>query len=95
MACFLVYVTGRVDIRLNIDIPMDTELVEPLQEGCIWRQARGSATVILGAEDVVGSSEKVPSCRAFFLFSSSCLTFHILLLLLIVWRSSPLLPVPQ
>ncbi|KAL9397702.1 hypothetical protein Peur_011955 [Populus x canadensis] len=49
---------GRVDIRLNIDIPMDTELVEPLQEGCIWRQARGSATVILGAEDVVGSSEK-------------------------------------
>ncbi|KAJ7008774.1 hypothetical protein NC653_007439 [Populus alba x Populus x berolinensis] len=49
---------GRVDMRLNIDIPMDTELVEPLQEGCIWRQARGSATVILGAEDVVGSSEK-------------------------------------
>lgn len=55
-------------MRLNIDIPMDTELVEPLQEGCIWRQARGSATVILGAEDVVGSSEKVPSCRALFFF---------------------------
>ncbi|KAG5252114.1 LRR receptor serine/threonine-protein kinase [Salix suchowensis] len=50
--------TGRVDIRLNIDIPVDTELVEPLQEGCIWRQARGAAAVILGAKDVVGSSEK-------------------------------------
>lgn len=49
---------GRVDIRLNIDIPVDTELVEPLQEGCIWRQARGAAAVILGAKDVVGSSEK-------------------------------------
>lgn len=38
---------------------MDTEFVEQLQEGCIWRQARGAATEVLGAEDAGGSSEKV------------------------------------
>lgn len=38
---------------------MDTELVEPLEEGCIWRQARGAAIEVIGAKDVVGSSEKV------------------------------------
>uniref|UniRef100_A0A2C9V104 Uncharacterized protein n=1 Tax=Manihot esculenta TaxID=3983 RepID=A0A2C9V104_MANES len=50
---------GRIEIRLNVDIPMDVELVEPLQEGCIWRQARGAATEVLGRECTVGSSEKV------------------------------------
>ncbi|EEF41258.1 catalytic, putative [Ricinus communis] len=50
---------GRIDIRLNVDIPVDVDLVEPLQEGCIWRQARGAATEILGREGVVGTSEKV------------------------------------
>lgn len=53
------FVTGRIEIRLNVDIPMDVELVEPLQEGCIWRQARGAATEVLGRECTVGSSEKV------------------------------------
>ncbi|PQP93092.1 uncharacterized protein Pyn_14596 [Prunus yedoensis var. nudiflora] len=38
------------------DIPVDTELVEQLQEGCIWRRARGSATVVSGIDDVRGSS---------------------------------------
>ena len=38
---------------------MDTEHVEQLQEGCIWRQARGAATEVLGIEDAGGSSEKV------------------------------------
>ncbi|KAI8012820.1 hypothetical protein LOK49_LG05G01753 [Camellia lanceoleosa] len=50
---------GRIDIQLNVDIPEDTELVEPLQEGCVWRQARGAATEVSGAESRVASSEKV------------------------------------
>ncbi|KAI4354408.1 hypothetical protein L6164_003270 [Bauhinia variegata] len=50
---------GRVDIQLYVDIPRDTELVEPLEESCIWRQARGAATEISGMEDVPGSLEKV------------------------------------
>ncbi|KAK8326952.1 hypothetical protein V6Z12_A11G151600 [Gossypium hirsutum] len=50
---------GRVDIRLNIDIPTDTELVEPLHESCIWCQARGAATELSAVENVAGSSEKV------------------------------------
>ncbi|XP_057997273.1 uncharacterized protein LOC110644114 isoform X2 [Hevea brasiliensis] len=50
---------GRIDIRLNVDIPMDVELVEPLQKECIWRQARGAATEVLGRECIEGSSEKV------------------------------------
>ncbi|KAJ4842310.1 hypothetical protein Tsubulata_026590 [Turnera subulata] len=56
--CFTL-LPGRIDMRVNIDIPVDTELVEPLQEGCVWRQARGAATEVLGAKGVVGSSEKV------------------------------------
>ncbi|KAB2003706.1 hypothetical protein ES319_D11G149600v1 [Gossypium barbadense] len=50
---------GRVDIRLSIDIPTDTELVEPLHESCIWCQARGAATELSVVENVAGSSEKV------------------------------------
>ncbi|KAK9206381.1 hypothetical protein WN943_016656 [Citrus x changshan-huyou] len=50
---------GRIDIKVNVDIPSDTELVESLQESCIWRQARGTASVVLRAEDVAGSLEKV------------------------------------
>uniref|UniRef100_A0A7N2R6H3 NHL domain-containing protein n=1 Tax=Quercus lobata TaxID=97700 RepID=A0A7N2R6H3_QUELO len=49
----------RIDIQLNVDIPVDTELVEPLQDGCIWHQARGAATEVSAVEDVAGSSEKV------------------------------------
>lgn len=65
-------VTGRIDIKVNVDIPSDTELGESLQEGCIWRQARGTASVVLRAEDVAGSLEKVP---AFYFFFSSLLLF--------------------
>ncbi|KAE8692169.1 putative Clavata3/esr-related 41 [Hibiscus syriacus] len=50
---------GKVDIRLSIDIPNDTELVEPLHESCIWFQARGAATELSVGERVAGSSEKV------------------------------------
>ncbi|XP_061367843.1 uncharacterized protein LOC133310856 isoform X2 [Gastrolobium bilobum] len=49
---------GRIDIQLNVDVPMDIELVEPLQESCIWRQARGAATEISGMDDVPGSLDK-------------------------------------
>ncbi|KAK9282548.1 hypothetical protein L1049_005469 [Liquidambar formosana] len=50
---------GRIDIQIRVDIPADTELVEPLHEGCVWRQARGAATEVSGAEGKVASSEKV------------------------------------
>ncbi|KAA8550640.1 hypothetical protein F0562_002324 [Nyssa sinensis] len=50
---------GRIDIKLNVDIPEDIELVEPLQEGCVWRQARGAATEISGEESRGESSKKV------------------------------------
>ncbi|KAL3647646.1 hypothetical protein CASFOL_008614 [Castilleja foliolosa] len=50
---------GKVDILLNVDIPQDTDLVELPQEGCIWRQARGSAMEASGLENKAESSEKV------------------------------------
>ncbi|KAL7246942.1 hypothetical protein ACSBR2_001953 [Camellia fascicularis] len=57
---------GRIDIQLNVDIPEDTELVEPLQEGCVWRQARGAATEVSGAESRVASSEKVGAAQQWY-----------------------------
>ncbi|XP_058101541.1 uncharacterized protein LOC131245837 isoform X2 [Magnolia sinica] len=50
---------GRCDIRVNIDIPEGTELAAPLQEGCIWCQARGSAVEVSGSESGAASSDKV------------------------------------
>ncbi|XXG48099.1 hypothetical protein AAC387_Pa02g2629 [Persea americana] len=50
---------GRCDIRVNIDLPVGTELAEPLQEGSIWRFARGSAVEFLGSESVAAASKKV------------------------------------
>lgn len=55
---------------------MDTELVEQLQEGCIWRQARGAATEVLGAEDVGGSSEKVPTWQSIYIYIFYFLFFY-------------------
>ncbi|MED6197347.1 hypothetical protein PIB30_055714 [Stylosanthes scabra] len=49
---------GKVDIKLTLEIPEDVELVEPLQESCIWRQTRGSATEISGFDDGPGSIDK-------------------------------------
>nr|XP_011458192.1 PREDICTED: uncharacterized protein LOC101310290 [Fragaria vesca subsp. vesca] len=57
---------GRIGIQLNVEIPVDTEFVEQLQEGCIWRQARGAATEVLGAEDAGGSSEKVGAAQQWY-----------------------------
>ncbi|XP_057965998.1 uncharacterized protein LOC131156378 isoform X4 [Malania oleifera] len=51
--------TGRLDIKLTVDIPKDTELVEPIDESCIWRQARGAAADVSGGDSVVASSDKV------------------------------------
>nr|XP_007134043.1 hypothetical protein PHAVU_010G014600g [Phaseolus vulgaris]ESW06037.1 hypothetical protein PHAVU_010G014600g [Phaseolus vulgaris] len=56
---YLDLLPGRIDIHLNVDIPMDIELVEPLQESCIWCQARGAATEISGMDEVPGSLYKV------------------------------------
>ncbi|KAK9055656.1 hypothetical protein SSX86_026741 [Deinandra increscens subsp. villosa] len=50
---------GRIDIKINVEIPEDTELVEPLNEGCIWRQTRGTATETLVAKNKAESTEKI------------------------------------
>ncbi|CAI9278188.1 unnamed protein product [Lactuca saligna] len=41
----------KTNIRMKVEIPQDTKLVEPLDEACIWRQTRGTATETLGAEN--------------------------------------------
>ncbi|WZZ62949.1 hypothetical protein YC2023_063056 [Brassica napus] len=51
--------SGKISIRLSIEIPQCTELVEPLQESCIWRQARGSITEVSNAGSAVEPAEKV------------------------------------
>lgn len=57
--------TGRIDILIKVEIPEDTELVEPLDDGCIWRQTRGTATETLGAENKAESTEKVVNLDIF------------------------------
>ncbi|XP_015170655.1 uncharacterized protein [Solanum tuberosum] len=51
--------TGKIDIRLNVDIPEYVDLIEPLGESCIWRQTRGAAAEISEADSTITSSEKV------------------------------------
>nr|KAJ0225321.1 hypothetical protein LSAT_V11C100023130 [Lactuca sativa] len=58
-ACYQMKQTCRTDRRMKVEITQDTELVEPLDEACIWRQTRGTATETLGAENKVESTEKV------------------------------------
>ncbi|KAK1420599.1 hypothetical protein QVD17_22318 [Tagetes erecta] len=50
---------GRIDIKINVEIPEDTELVEPLVEDCIWRQTRGTATETSVAKNKAESTEKI------------------------------------
>ncbi|CAN4092291.1 unnamed protein product [Withania somnifera] len=50
---------GKVDIRLNVNIPEYVDLIEPLGESCIWRQTRGAATEISEEDSTITSSEKV------------------------------------
>ncbi|XP_042482662.1 uncharacterized protein LOC122063074 isoform X2 [Macadamia integrifolia] len=63
--CFSV-LPGKCDIAVNVNIPEDSMLAEPLQEGCIWRQARGSAAEISGSDSVAISSEKVGVAQQWF-----------------------------
>ncbi|XP_024966615.1 uncharacterized protein LOC112506647 isoform X3 [Cynara cardunculus var. scolymus] len=57
---------GRINIQMTIEIPQDTELVEPLDEGCIWRQTRGTATEVLTGENKAESTEKVGIAQQFY-----------------------------
>ncbi|KAL5711758.1 hypothetical protein ACHQM5_014003 [Ranunculus cassubicifolius] len=57
---------GRCDIHININIPVDTELAVRLQEGCIWRQARGSAAEVSRYDDTDTSTEKVGVAQQWF-----------------------------
>ncbi|KAH0664955.1 hypothetical protein KY285_026161 [Solanum tuberosum] len=50
---------GKIDIRLNVDIPEYIDLIEPLGESCIWRQTRGAAAELSEADSTITSSEKV------------------------------------
>ncbi|KAL3358962.1 hypothetical protein AABB24_015843 [Solanum stoloniferum] len=50
---------GKIDIRLDVDIPEYVDLIEPLGESCIWRLTRGAATEISEADSTITSSEKV------------------------------------
>ncbi|GAB2281980.1 hypothetical protein Dimus_016545 [Dionaea muscipula] len=50
---------GRIGMRFNIEVPSNTVLVEPIQEGCIWRQVRGAAVDVSGVESIGESTDKV------------------------------------
>ncbi|XP_043721954.1 uncharacterized protein LOC122669282 isoform X3 [Telopea speciosissima] len=63
--CFSV-LPGKCDIAVKVNIPEDSMLAEPLQEGCIWRQARGSAAEISVSDSVATSSEKVGVAQQWF-----------------------------
>ncbi|KAL2945504.1 Protein SUPPRESSOR OF QUENCHING 1 chloroplastic [Bienertia sinuspersici] len=51
--------TGKVDVHVTIDIPGNMELVEPLEESCVWRQVRGAAVEVLGMNSTASTLEKV------------------------------------
>lgn len=74
--------TGKINIQLMVEIPEDTELVEPLQDGCIWRLARGAAAVVSGAEDLVASSAKVQTVQSISLVLLIFLFIHLLIFFL-------------
>ncbi|KAL2945490.1 Protein SUPPRESSOR OF QUENCHING 1 chloroplastic [Bienertia sinuspersici] len=50
---------GKVDVHVTIDIPGNMELVEPLEESCVWRQVRGAAVEVLGMNSTASTLEKV------------------------------------
>lgn len=51
--------TGKIDVRCTIGIPGKTELVEPLEESCVWRQVRGAAVEVSGLNNTAATKEKV------------------------------------
>ncbi|KAH9607638.1 hypothetical protein KSS87_014160, partial [Heliosperma pusillum] len=50
---------GKIDVHMAIAIPDNTELVEPLQEHCVWRQARGAAMEVSEMKTTAETSNKV------------------------------------
>ncbi|XP_008776209.2 uncharacterized protein LOC103696382 isoform X2 [Phoenix dactylifera] len=56
---------GRCNIQVYVDIPLGTELATPMEESCIWRQARGSAVELSGSGDGI-STEKVGVAQQWF-----------------------------
>ncbi|EOA29702.1 hypothetical protein CARUB_v10016474mg [Capsella rubella] len=50
---------GNISIRLNIEIPPCTEIVEPIQESCIWRQTRGAISEVSATGSAVEPPEKI------------------------------------
>nr|CAD1840902.1 unnamed protein product [Ananas comosus var. bracteatus] len=57
---------GRCDIRVHIDIPVSTELAAPLEESSVWRQARGSVSLLAGLEGPADDKEKVGIAQQWF-----------------------------
>ncbi|KAJ0963697.1 hypothetical protein J5N97_028819 [Dioscorea zingiberensis] len=57
---------GRCDIKVNLGIPMGTEFAAVLDENCIWRQARGSATELSRLDGPSAGSEKVGVAQQWF-----------------------------
>ncbi|GAB2209966.1 hypothetical protein Droror1_Dr00027195 [Drosera rotundifolia] len=57
---------GRIGIRLNVAIPSSMMLIEPMQEGCIWRQVRGAALEVSRVESVGESTEKVSMAQQLY-----------------------------
>ncbi|KAK9145987.1 hypothetical protein Sjap_005890 [Stephania japonica] len=63
--CFTV-LPGRCNIHVKVDVPEDTVLASMLEEGSIWRQARGSAAEVSVSDDVDASTEKVGVAQQWF-----------------------------
>ncbi|XP_020578416.1 uncharacterized protein LOC110023371 [Phalaenopsis equestris] len=57
---------GRCDVRVNVEIPKNTVLAAPLDESCIWRQARGSAAEVSMFEKGDSLEEKVGVAQQWF-----------------------------
>ncbi|KAK9082587.1 hypothetical protein Scep_029058 [Stephania cephalantha] len=62
----LTVLPGRCNIKVNVDVPEDTVLASMLEEGSIWRQARGSAAELSVSDDVDASTEKVGVAQQWF-----------------------------
>ncbi|XP_021857726.2 uncharacterized protein [Spinacia oleracea] len=54
---------GKIDVRCTIGIPGKTELVEPLEESCVWRQVRGAAVEVSGLNNTAATKEKVSAAK--------------------------------
>ncbi|XP_024030080.1 uncharacterized protein LOC21398315 [Morus notabilis] len=65
LQCFSL-LPGKISIQLNVNIPVDTQLVEQLQEGSIWCQARGVAAIVSEVKDLAGSPDKVGSAQKWY-----------------------------